>query len=428
VFLVKRLIPDLTHVSRIEQIRICTGVLIGISLLGLIGMGSHELTEVLPLLSAPLGASAILLFALPGSPLAQPWSILGGNMISAAIGVFCARWVPGEILGAAMAGTLSVAMMFVFRCLHPPSGALALMAVLGGSTIKAAGFGFVIWPVGVGSLTMLVVALIFNNLTGKRYPHLSRPAPVNRHQTSDPAPMERVGVRTSDFDIALSQYDQVIDMDRDSLENLFRQVEMQAYNRRFDGVTCAEIMSRDVAAVTPETSLRDAWKLFQRHRIKGLPVLSSSHRVIGIITQTDLITHSDWDLRTGLQMSVPQIARRVIRLDRKVGEIMTSPVQTARQDTPVAELIPRMADAGLHQVPIVDQDSLLVGIVTQSDLVAALFRGRGMVQAEARPAERVHLSAVRRPVQGFSEWASEDQVIAPASTASLESAQWRLTC
>ncbi|KLK91362.1 membrane protein [Microvirga vignae] len=393
--LFKRLIPDLTPVSRIEQLRVCAGVLIGILLLGLIGTRSRDLMEGLPLLSAPLGASAILLFALPGSPLAQPWSILGGNMISAAIGVACARWIPEELIAASMAGTLSVAMMFVLRCLHPPSGALALMAVLGGPTIKAAGFGFVVWPVGAGSLAMLVVALIFNNLTGKRYPHLSKSAPVNRHKTSDPTPMERVGVKATDLDIVLNQYDQVIDMDRDSLEDLFRRLEMQAYNRRFGGMTCAEIMSRDVATVTPETSLRDAWKLFRQHHIKALPVVSGDHRAIGIITQTDLIKHSDWDLRTGFQMSVPQIARRVIRLDRKVGEIMTSPVQTARQDAVVAELVPRMADAGLHQVPIVDRDSLLVGIVTQSDLVAALFRGRGMIQAESRPNGRIPLSAVR---------------------------------
>ncbi|MEZ0168450.1 HPP family protein [Microvirga sp. TS319] len=393
--LFKRLIPDLTHVSHVEQIRVCAGVLLGILSLGLLGMESRDLVDGLPLLSAPLGASAILLFALPGSPLAQPWSILGGNMISACIGVACARWIPMELPAAAMAGTLAVAAMFVLRCLHPPSGALALMAVLGGPAIKAAGFGFAIWPVGAASLAMIAVALVFNNLTGKRYPHLSKPAPVNRHQTSDPAPMERVGVRPSDFDTVLNQYDQIIDMDRESLEDLFRQVEMQAYNRRFDGMTCAEIMSRDVAAVTPSTSLRDAWRLLRQHRIKGLPVVSDTRAVIGIITQTDLIKHSDWDLRTGLQMSVPQIAQRVIRLDRKVGEIMTSPVQTARQDTALAALVPRMADAELHQVPIVDGDGVLVGIVTQSDLIAALFRGRGTGEATTQPATRISLSVVR---------------------------------
>jgi CBS domain-containing membrane protein len=391
----KRFIPDLTHVSRIEQLQVCAGVLIGILLLGLTGMGSRNLVEGLPLLSAPFGASAILLFGLPGSPLAQPWSILGGNIISAAIGVVCAKWVSEPLIAAAMAGTLSVTMMFALRCLHPPSGALALMAVLGGPAVKAAGFGFVIWPAAAGSLALLVVALIFNNLTGKRYPHLSKPTPVNRHKTSDLAPLERIGVTASDFDIVLDQYDQLIDMDRDSLEDLFRRVEMQAFNRRFDGMTCAEIMSRDVAAVTPETSLRDAWRLFQRHHIKALPVISGDRHVIGIITQTDLIKHSDWDVRTGLEMSVPQIARRVIRLDRKVAEIMTSPVQTDRQDTVVADLVPRMADAGLHQVPIVDQDSVLVGIVTQSDLVAALFRGRGIIQAGSRASEQALLSVVR---------------------------------
>lgn len=376
--LIKRLIPDITHVSRLEQLRVCAGVLIGIVLLGSLEMGARDLVEGLPLLSAPLGASAILLFALPGSPLAQPWSILGGNMISAAIGVACARWIPDALMAASAAGTLAVAAMFALRCLHPPSGALALLAVLGGPAIKATGFGYVVWPVGAGSFAILVAALIFNNLTGKRYPHLSKPAPVNRHGTSDPAPLDRVGVKASDFDIVLNQYDQIIDMDRDSLEELFRRVEMQAYNRRFEELTCAAIMSRDIATVSPEMTLRDAWRLFQRHHIKALPVISADRKVVGIITQADLIRHSDWDLRAGFRISVPQIAKRVIRLNRKVREIMTTPVQTAQQDTPLAELVLRMAGAGLHQVPIVDQEGLLVGIVTQSDLVAALFRGRGL--------------------------------------------------
>jgi len=391
----KRLIPDLAHVSRVEQLRVCAGVMIGIVLLGLTGIVHRDWMEELPLLSAPLGASAILLFALPGSPLAQPWSILGGNIISAAIGVTCAQWIADGFIAAPLAITLSVAMMFILRCLHPPSGALALTAVLGGPAIKAAGYGFVIWPVGTGSLLMLGVALLFNNLTGKRYPHLAKPAPINRHRTADPTPMERVGVKAGDFDAVLSQYDQVIDMSRDSLEELFRHVEMQAFNRRFGNMTCADIMSRDLATVTVTMNVRDAWKLFQQHHIKALPVVSKDHGVVGIVTQTDLIRHSDWDSRAGFPRSVPQIARRVIRLDRKVGEIMTSPVRTARQDTAIAELVSTMADEGLHQVPIVDQDGLLVGIVTQSDLVAALFRGGGVAQAAATLTQQRSLSIVR---------------------------------
>lgn len=358
-------------------------------------MRQRDLAEGLPLLSAPLGASAILLFALPGSPLAQPWSLLGGNIISAAIGVTCAQSVTEGFIAAPLAVTLSVAMMFILRCLHPPSGALALTAVLGGPAVKAAGYSFVIWPVGVGSLLMLGIALLFNNLTGRRYPHLPKPAPVNRHKTTDPSPMERAGVKADDFDAVLSQYDQVIDMSRDSLEELFRHVEMQAFNRRLGVMTCANIMSRDIATVTVNMSVRDAWRLLQQHHIKALPVVSEDQRVVGIITQTDLIRHSDWDSRAAFPRNVPQIARRVIRLDRKVGEIMTSPVRTARQDTAIAELVPHMADGELHQVPIVDRDGLLVGIVTQSDLVAALFRGGGGAQAAASSTQQRQLSIVR---------------------------------
>src|SRR5450830_1606221 len=81
-------------------------------------------------LIAPMGASAVLLFAVPASPLAQPWSIIGGNLVSALVGVSYAKLVAEPALAAALAIALAIACMFALRCIHPPSGAVALTAVL----------------------------------------------------------------------------------------------------------------------------------------------------------------------------------------------------------------------------------------------------------------------------------------------------------
>lgn len=94
---------------------------------------------------APMGASAVLLFAVPSSPLAQPCSIPGDNMVSAAIGVICTSSIPDVAIAASTAAALAIGAMFAFRCVHPPSGAVVLMAVLGGPDITALGYRFVLW-------------------------------------------------------------------------------------------------------------------------------------------------------------------------------------------------------------------------------------------------------------------------------------------
>ena len=127
----------------------------------------------IPLLVAPMGASAVLLFAVPASPLAQPWSIIGGNLVSATVGVACATWIADPVDAAALAIALAICAMFTLRCVHPPSGAVALTAVLGGPSIHSLGFGFVFEPILIQSFALLAAAIVFHALTGHRYPHVA---------------------------------------------------------------------------------------------------------------------------------------------------------------------------------------------------------------------------------------------------------------
>ena len=128
------------------------------------------LGDMNPWFIAPMGASAILLFLLPAGPMGQPWSILGGNLVSAVIGVSCAQCLGHGIEVAALAGTMAALAMRVLRCLHPPGGAVALTAVLGGPAIQQLGYGFALWPVGVNSAFMMLLALLFHHATGRRHP------------------------------------------------------------------------------------------------------------------------------------------------------------------------------------------------------------------------------------------------------------------
>lgn len=148
------------------------GSFLGILSIYLVGhiQGLH-LNESLFLVGS-FGASAVLLYATPTSPYAQPRNLIIGHLISAAVGVSCVALLVEHIaLAAAIAVSLSIILMHVMRSIHPPGGATALIAVVGGNDIHALGYWYVITPIGLGALLMLVIALLVNNLSvHRRYP------------------------------------------------------------------------------------------------------------------------------------------------------------------------------------------------------------------------------------------------------------------
>ena len=134
----------------------------------------------LPLLVAPISASAVLVFAVPASPLAQPWSVVGGNVVSALVGVTAARFVPSPYLVVGVAVGGAILAMSLLRCLHPPGGAAALTAVIGGPAVLGAGYAFPFVPVGIYSLILILTGIAFHRASGHSYPH--RPIPVVAHE------------------------------------------------------------------------------------------------------------------------------------------------------------------------------------------------------------------------------------------------------
>lgn len=376
-------LPGPSNVSRPEQLRAAAGALCGLLITALFAHYLLARTGTSIFMIAPMGASAVLLFAVPASPLAQPWSVFGGNVISGLVGVACVRWfgdsLPLPLLGG-LAGGLAIAAMFVMRCLHPPGGAVALTTVLGGPVVHAAGFEFVLFTVAIDTALLVAMAMVYNNLTGRRYPHVQQSAPVNVHGTKDVAPTVRLGFKTEDLDAVLKQYNQVLDISRDDLASLFMQTEQRAYQRRFGVITCADIMSRDIVSAEFGTGLEPAWQLMRNHRVVALPVLNRARRVIGIVTQTDFLDHGGLDSYAGMRRQLQRFLRKsgVTHTEKAevVGQIMSGHPTTARTDTPIVDLVPLMANSGFHHIPIVDAEDRFVGIITQSDLVAALYQTR----------------------------------------------------
>ena len=161
------------------------------------------------MLVASMGASAVLLFAVPHGALSQPWPVVAGHVVSALIGVTCAKFVADAMLAAALAVGLAIGAMHYLRAIHPPGGATALTAVIGGPAVSALGYGFVVTPVLMNASVMVALAVALNALFAwRRYPAAwghSRP-------TQDVRELDARGLTHADFTTALSRIGTFIDI------------------------------------------------------------------------------------------------------------------------------------------------------------------------------------------------------------------------
>ncbi|HEY1995689.1 HPP family protein [Paraburkholderia sp.] len=365
-------IPSPIAVRWPERLRSCLGALLGIAFTG----GSMHLllgpAANIPLLVAPMGASAVLLFAVPASPLAQPWSILGGNLVSATVGVACAGWIADPVGAAALAVALAICLMFALRCVHPPSGAVALTAVLGGPSVHALGYRFVAEPIAIQSAALLCAAIVYHAVTGHRYPHVAQQGPGKGAAGSEPAPRE--GFTRADLDAVVKRRGELLDIDLDDLESLLREIELQAYARTFSELTCADIMSSPVLSVSVVTRASQAWDLLQQRSIKALPVIDANQCVVGIVTRADLMDKPAFGNLPVLPPLVSRWFRRRTVPAPLVGALMNPDVQSVGVATPIVELLPLFANTGHHHIPVLDAQERLAGMITEADLIAGLYR------------------------------------------------------
>ena len=358
-----------------EAVRAGFGALVGLAVLGVFVLGPSVDRQLGLYLIAPFGATAVLLFAVPNSPLAQPWSAIVGNTVAASVGVAVCLAVPDPVLRVALAVGLAISAMGMARAMHPPGGAIAMTAALSPVEIRDLGFGFVLAPVAVGTAALVLVAFVYARATGRHYP-LRQFEESNPAGTAEAAPSERLGLSEEELTDILQRYKQSLNLGVEDLSRLIGAAEMQAASHRTGPLTAGDIMSRDLVTVGPDTPLTVVAELFRHHGFTSLPVVEGGDKYLGVIFQIHLIRRGRDDavrLDRGFGAAMTRLLdpRRAVPV--RAAEIMSGTTARAMQATPVGALLPMLSDGDCDAVPILTKGRI-VGIVTRTDMIAALAR------------------------------------------------------
>ena len=348
--------PILAGATLSDRVLASLAALTGIAITGFLsGLIAGKAPHLL-LLVPPMGASAVLLFAVPSSPMAQPWPTIGGNVISAFIGIFVGHTIAEPALAAGVAVGVAIAMMSLLRCLHPPGGAAALVAVF---ATPSASYLFPLMPIGLNAVLLVACAFVYHRALGRAYPHVAA-KPVAKPVV---APTQaRPTFSGEDVEDALRDLNEAFDISRDDLERLLREIEKRALARSYRDLTCADIMTRNVIAVRADASPHQARTLLAQHDFRTLPVVDIEGRVVGVIGQ-----------------------RQLERPGNTARELM-SPPATATPMTPALRLIDKFTRDRVHAVYVLDEARKPLGVVTEADWLAVLTRGLDVTENIARAA------------------------------------------
>jgi len=207
-----------SRTSKSEKIVATIGAILGISITFYISyllIGLEGAVFLVP----SMGAAAVLLFAIPHGALSQPWALFMGNLVSACIGVASYMLVPNIFIAAGLAVGLSIGVMHLLNSIHPPGGATALVAVVGGPVIHDLGFMYVLSPIFINVLSMFVIAVVYNSIFDwRRYP-----ISMMRFVEKEMSRQEEVNstLHSKHIEQAMKDMDLVVDVTIDDLKRLF---------------------------------------------------------------------------------------------------------------------------------------------------------------------------------------------------------------
>lgn len=373
--ILKSLGPAVARVPAREALRAGLGALIGLGLSGLFLLSPAVDLDLGLYLVAPFGASSVLLFAVPNSPLAQPWSAIVGNTVAALVGVAVCLLVTDPALRIALAVGLAITATILCRAVHPPAGAVAMTAAMSPDAIAHLGFWFALTPIAFGTIALVLLATLYARLTGRRYPFRQFDDPSS-HGTADRNPTERLGLSEEELTGILERYRQSFNLGVEDLARLIGAAELQAAAHSSGPLTAQDIMSRNLVTVTSNTPLGEIADLFRQHHFTSLPVVGVDQTFLGVIFQMHLISQARDDALR-LDRGFRAAFRRLLDRDRErpmtAADIMSVAGPRATGDTPIGALLPMMAEGDTDAVPVLEYGKI-VGIVTRTDLVAALSR------------------------------------------------------
>lgn len=365
---------DTPSLSSAERWRSTIGALLGVAfcafILYTIPVSSHWLI-------APVGASAVVLFTLPHSPLAQPWSIMGSYFFATIAALVSLAFISQPQLAAAVAVAATIWLMARFNCIHPSGGAIALFVALDGpfGTERIAP---TLALVALNGAAILIASVLINNLVlRRRYPYRPQKNDRNSHLTDDSNPLERNGLTHPDLQSAMKTLDTFIDVQEDELVQIYSLAIEHAFARNV-GMTCEQVMSRDLVTVNFGTDLEEAWNQLRKHKIKALPVVDNFNTLIGILTVADFLRQMDDTTTAGIAIRLQGLLKRTSGPNSEkaevVGQIMSSEVYAAQPDTPISEVLRQITGKSIRHIPVVDHRRRVLGIITQSDLLGALYQ------------------------------------------------------
>jgi CBS domain-containing membrane protein len=347
--------PALPRPAAPETLRAALGA--GLALIvtnGVLGLVAPQAGAML--IIAPFGASAFLIFMVPSSPLAQPWSAVVGNSVSAlvALGVLMLP-LPGAVQGG-LAVALAIPAMALVRAQHPPGGAVALVTVLMAVSGHAPGLAWVASPVALGSLVLALSGMGWAALTGRVYPFRTPAPSVTAHGTADAPPLRRLTPSPAVLAESLTQLRLAANIGVEDLARVIDRAEAASPDLTPGALHAQAIMSQDVVAVGPDTALPELAALFRAHGFKSLPVLDRQGHFLGLVRQVALVGRAEPDLTAA---------------------DLAGPVASLPPEAPLSALVTALADGGQEAVPIL-AGGHLQGIVTRSDLIAALLHDLGL--------------------------------------------------
>ncbi|WP_286997013.1 MULTISPECIES: HPP family protein [Comamonas] len=362
----RNFLPASVRVGYSEACRMALGVALGLLVTGMLSRWWSGSVGNMWMVSS-LGASAVLLFGMPASPMAQPWPVLVGTVLSALVGAAAQALIADTALACAVAVGLSVLLMVPLRCMHPPGAGFAAYVVLE----HINGVALVAFPILFNVAVLLLCAVIYNALTGKRYPH-------PQHSLKRGFSSDGNGVfAPEDLDAALKHYNQVLDISRADLEGLMHIAGRSAFNRNFGNLRCVDIMSQPVFAVEPGVPQKEAWALMKQERVKALPVVDADGVVLGIVSISDFVRQATLDAPEGVAQRIRHLVTGRSAQKAKVEALMETETQVVEASCLLVDLVPLFSTGGCHHLPVVDAQHKLVGIVTQTDLIRALSAAIG---------------------------------------------------
>jgi CBS domain-containing membrane protein len=379
--------PAVGHPPLREMLRACIGAGIGLTLctfLVRLTVGPVDAAGPDPtlLLIAPLGATAMLAFAVPSSPLAQPWPALVGNTVAALVGVAVVMTVSEPWLALGLSVTLAMIAMMLLRATHPPAAGVALGAVLTADGVREVGFSYAFSPVLLDTALLLLVAVVFNRLTGRVYPFRQ---PVEHAPRLLGDTSLRPALESADLKGILQRLGLDANIGAADLERLIDAAHQQAAEHLFDGVQTAQVMSRNLVTAYPRMPVSQIAALFRQHGVRTLPVVGFDGVFQGLVSETDLIrTLHDPDAKadTGMLSRLLKASRDVV--EPVAADVMQRSVSTVSEATSLGILIDLLAEGAQQAVPVLDEGRL-VGLVSRADLIAALAKAHHA--ADAKPPE-----------------------------------------